>query len=451
LKALMADTTFSFSASQLESVAQRVLDLAKKAGASASEVDVSEGHGQSVNVRLSEVETIEYNQDKGVGVTVYIGQQKGHASTSDFSDAALADTVTAAINIARFTAADDCAGLAEPALLATEFPDLDLYHPWAVSTEDAISLARVCEDAARAVDVRITNSEGASVSTQANQFVYGNSNGFLAGFPSSRHSVSVAVVAEDGGAMQRDYWYSVARHVNDLENIAAVGRKAGERVVSRLNGRRVKTGRYPVLFEAPVAASLIGHLVSAVSGGSLYRRSSFLLDSLGKQVFSDKVIIDEDPFLIRGLGSSTFDTEGVATSARRLVDAGILGGYFLSSYSARKLGLASTGNAGGSHNLIVHSTGESFEDLVAELGTGLVVTELLGHGTNLLTGDYSRGAAGFWVENGVIAYPVEEITIAGNLSEMFKQIVAIGDDVLDRGSRKVGSILIESMTVAGEG
>jgi PmbA protein len=447
----MADTTFSFSASQLESVAQRVLDLAKKAGASASEVDVSEGHGQSVNVRLSEVETIEYNQDKGVGVTVYIGQQKGHASTSDFSDAALADTVTAAINIARFTAADDCAGLAEPALLATEFPDLDLYHPWAVSTEDAISLARVCEDAARAVDVRITNSEGASVSTQANQFVYGNSNGFLAGFPSSRHSVSVAVVAEDGGAMQRDYWYSVARHVNDLENIAAVGRKAGERVVSRLNGRRVKTGRYPVLFEAPVAASLIGHLVSAVSGGSLYRRSSFLLDSLGKQVFSDKVIIDEDPFLIRGLGSSTFDTEGVATSARRLVDAGILGGYFLSSYSARKLGLASTGNAGGSHNLIVHSTGESFEDLVAELGTGLVVTELLGHGTNLLTGDYSRGAAGFWVENGVIAYPVEEITIAGNLSEMFKQIVAIGDDVLDRGSRKVGSILIESMTVAGEG
>lgn len=446
----MADTTFSFSASQLESVAQRVLELAKTAGASAAEADVSEGYGQSVTVRLSEIETIEYNQDKGVGVTVYLGQQKGHASTSDFSDKALADTVTAALNIARFTAADDCSGLAEPALLATEFPDLDLYHPWALSTDDAIVLARSCEDAARGVDKRITNSEGASVSTQASQFVYANSNGFLAGFPSSRHSWSVAAVAEDGGSMQRDYWYSVARHRDDLESITAVGRKAGERVVARLNARRVKTGRYPVLFEAPVAASLIGHLVSAVSGGSLYRRSSFLLDSLGKQVMSDKVIIDEDPFLLRGLGSGAYDNEGVATSARRLVDAGTLEGYFLSSYSGRKLNMPSTGNAGGSHNLLVHSTGESFDELVKELGTGLLVTELMGHGTNLLTGDYSRGAAGFWVENGVITYPVEEITIAGNLAEMFKQIVAIGDDVLDRGSRKVGSILLESLTVAGE-
>jgi PmbA protein len=447
----MADTSFSFTRPQLEAVAQRVLELAKQGGASAAEVDVSEGHGQSVTVRLAQVETIEYNQDKGVGVTVYLGQQKGHASTSDFSDTALADTVNAAINIARFTAADDCSGLAEPGLMANEFPDLDLYHPWAVSTDQAIVLARSCEEAARAVDKRITNSEGASVSTQASQFIYANSHGFMAGFPSSRHSWSAAAVAEDANGMQRDYWYSVARHQGDLEDILAVGRKAGERTVARLDARRVKTGRYPVLFEAPVAASLIGHLVSAVSGGSLYRRSSFLLDHLGKDVFSNKVIIDEDPFLLRGLASGTFDSEGVATSARRLVDCGRLEGYFLSSYSARKLGMASTGNAGGSHNLIVHSTGESFDDLVKQMGTGLIVTELLGHGINLVTGDYSRGAAGVWVENGQIVYPVEEITIAGNLAEMFRHVVAVGDDVLDRGAKKVGSILIESMMVAGEG
>lgn len=446
----MSDSSFSFPQPQLQSLAQEALELAKKAGATACEVDVSEGRGQTVTVRLSEVETIEYNQDKGIGVTVYLGQRKGHASTSDFSSTALADTVAAAINIARFTAEDDCAGLAEPALMASEFPDLDLYHPWDVSVEEAIELARATEAAALAVDKRLTNSEGGTVSTQSSQFIYANSHGFLAGFPTSRHSLSVAAVAEADGAMQRDYWYSVARHVDDLDSAASVGRKAGERTVARLNGRRVKTGRYPVLFEAPVAASLIGHFVSAASGGSLYRRSSFLLDSLGKPVFSDRVTIDEDPFLLRGLGSSAFDNEGVATNARRLVGAGVLEGYFLSSYSARKLNLATTGNAGGPHNLIVHSTGESFEQLLAELGTGLLVTELMGQGINLVTGDYSRGASGFWVENGKIAYPVEEITIAGNLAEMYRQIVAVGDDTLNRGAKLVGSILIESMMVAGE-
>ncbi|AXK40216.1 metalloprotease PmbA [Crenobacter cavernae] len=446
----MSDSSFSFSQPQLQSLAQEALELAKKAGATACEVDVSEGRGQTVTVRLSEVETIEYNQDKGIGVTVYLGQRKGHASTSDFSSTALADTVAAAINIARFTAEDDCAGLAEPALMASEFPDLDLYHPWDVSVEEAIELARATEAAALAVDKRLTNSEGGTVSTQSSHFIYANSHGFLAGFPTSRHSLSVAAVAEADGAMQRDYWYSVARHVDDLEPAADIGRKAGERTVARLNGRRVKTGRYPVLFEAPVAASLIGHFVSAASGGSLYRRSSFLVDALGKPVFSDRVTIDEDPFLLRGLGSSAFDNEGVATNARRLVGAGVLEGYFLSSYSGRKLNSSTTGNAGGPHNLIVHSTGESFDVLLAELGTGLLVTELMGQGINLVTGDYSRGASGFWVENGKIAYPVEEITIAGNLAEMYRQIVAVGDDTLNRGAKLVGSILIESMMVAGE-
>ena len=447
----MSDTTFSYTRSHLESLAAQVLELARQQGATACEVDISEGTGQSVSVRLGEVETIEYNQDKGVDVTVYFGQKKGHASTSDFTATALVDTVGAAVNIARFTAADDCAGLAEPSLLATDFPDLALYHPWALPVAEAIELARECEQAARTVDSRISNSEGATVSTQQSQFIYANSHGFVGGFPSSRHSLSAAVVASEGESMQRDYWYSAARHREDLESAMQVGARAGERTVRRLNARRITTGQYPVLFEAPVAASLIGHLVSAISGGALYRKSSFLLDSLGKPVCSPCVVIDEDPFLLRGFGSSPFDSEGVETCARRLVDNGVLKGYMLSSYSARKLGMETTGNAGGPHNLIVHSTGDSFDDLLSKMGTGLLVTELLGHGVNTLTGDYSRGAAGFWVENGVIAHAVEEITIAGNLRDMLRQVVGIGDDVLVRGAKHVGSILIESMMVAGQG
>ncbi|MBX9267959.1 metalloprotease PmbA [Chromobacterium violaceum] len=446
----MADKTFSFSSDTLGGIAGRVLELASQQGASSAEVDVSEGVGQTVSVRLSEVETIEYNQDKGVSVTVYLGKKKGHASTSDFSDEALSDTVRAALDIARYTAEDDCAGLADPQLLADDLPDLDLFHPWQLPVEEAIELARRCEDAARAVDAHIRNSEGASVSVQANQFVYANSNGFSGGFAGSRHSLSAAVVAEQDGVMQRDYWYSAARHQDDLASVEEIGRIAGERAVRRLGGRRVKTGQYPVLFEAPVAMSLLGHLAAAISGGNLYRKSSFLLDALGKPVMASRVTIDEDPFLLRGLASSAFDNEGVATKARRLVDGGVLQGYFLSSYSARKLGMQTTGNAGGAHNLVVHSTGESFAEVLSRMGSGLLVTELLGQGVNTVTGDYSRGAAGFWVENGVIAYPVEEITIAGNLRDMFVNIEAIADDTLDRGGRRIGSVLVGGMMVAGE-
>jgi PmbA protein len=446
----MTENTFSISRSTLESIAQHVLDEARRQGASACEADVSEGLGQTVSVRLSEVETIEYNQDKGVGVTVYLGQKKGHASTSDFSASALADTVSAALNIARFTAEDPCAGLADAALLAGPSPDLALCHPWDVSMEAATAMLRECETAARDVDARINNSEGATLSRQASHFIYANSLGFCDGFPSTRYSLSAAVVAEEAGAMQRDYWYSAARHPEDLLGAREVGRLAGERTVRRLGARPIRTGRYPVLFEAGVAASLIGHLVAAISGGNLYRQSSFLLGAKDTQVLSEVVVIDEDPLLPRGLASSAFDNEGVKTVPRRLVDKGVLTGYMLGSYSGRKLGMPTTGNAGGAHNLLVRDTGEDFAALLRRMGTGLVVTELLGQGVNTVTGDYSRGAAGFWVENGVIAHPVEEITVADNLRDIFRHVVAIGNDTLVRGATQIGSVLVESMAVAGQ-
>jgi PmbA protein len=441
---------FSYTADTLRDLAAQVLDLARAAGATAAETEVSEGLGQTVSVRKGEVETVEYNKDKGIGVTVYLGQCRGHASTSDFSRDALARTVDKALAIARFTAEDDCAGLADAELLAKQVPELDLYHPWEISVEAAAEIARAAERAAFAVDKRISNSEGGSVSSQASQFVYANSLGFVGGYPTSRQSVSCVVIAEADGAMQRDYWYTTARAAGDLDSPEAVGRRAGERTVRRLNGRKLGTRQCPVLFEAPIATGLIASYVSAVSGGHLYRKSSFLLDSLGKQVFPEFMQIQERPFLPKGLASAPFDSEGVATRDRDVVKDGIVQGYFLSSYSARKLGMQSTGNAGGNHNLIVPSTGEDFEALLKKLGTGLLVTELLGHGLNMVTGDYSRGAAGFWVENGEIAYPVEEITVAGNLKDMFRGIVAIGSDVETRGSRQVGSILIDRMTVAGE-
>lgn len=446
----MSDTPFSFTSQTLSGLAAQVLDLARQGGASAAETEVSEGSGLSVSVRHGQVETIEHNRDKGIGVTVYLGQRRGHASTSDFSADALARTVDKALSIARFTAEDDCAGLADAALLAKDAPDLDLFHPWSIGVEAATELARACEAAAMAVDARINNSEGGSFSSQNAQFIYANSLGFMGGYPTSRQSISCAVIAEENGAMQRDYWYTTARAAADLDGVEAVGRRAGERTVRRLNGRQLSTRQCPVLFEAPIATGLIASYVSAVSGGHLYRKSSFLLDSLGSQVFPAFMQIQERPFLPRGLASSPFDSEGVATRDRDVVRDGVVAGYFLSSYSARKLGMQSTGNAGGNHNLIVPSTGEDFAGLLRKMGTGLLVTELLGHGLNMVTGDYSRGAAGFWVENGQIAYPVEEITIAGNLKDMFKGIVAIGTDVETRGSRRVGSILIERMTVAGE-
>ena len=440
---------FAYAKSALAELAQRALSHAQTLGASACDVEVTEGFGQSITVRLGEVETIEYNRDKGVGVTVYVGQQKGHASTSDFSAKAIEDAVRAAFSIARYTAADDCAGLADPARLAHNAPDLDLCHPWALTVEEAIAQAQQCEDAARAVDVRISNSEGATVGTQCSHFIYANSNGFCDGYATSRHSISCSVIAESASGMQRDYWYSVARRAQDMQGALDVGRIAGERTVRRLDARKVATCQVPVLFEASLASGLIGHFVGAISGSSLYRKSSFLLDSLGTQVFSPIVQLSERPHLPLGLASSAFDAEGVVTVDRELVSNGVVNGYILGSYSARKLGMQSTGNAGGTHNLLLASTGENFQQLLKKMGTGLLVTELLGHGVNPVTGDYSRGAAGFWVENGVIAYPVEEITIAGNLRDMFKGIVAIGNDILVRGSKQCGSILIERMTVAG--
>lgn len=441
-------TRFSYTLDELKGLSEEVLRLAKAAGASAAEAEVSLGIGQNVSVRMGETETIEYNRDKGMSVTVYFGQQKGHASTSDLSLQALGDTVAAACNIARYTAQDEFCGLADPVLLAREIPDLDLYHPWEISVDDALALALECEQAARTADPRISNSEGASVSTYEGLFSYANSHGFNAGYPSSRHGLSCSVIAESGDSMQRDYWYTSARCAQELDTVRSVGLRAGERAARRLNPGKVKTCQVPVLFEAPLASGLISHLVAAISGGSLYRKSSFLLDSLGKQVMSSLLNIEELPHIPRGLASSPFDNEGVATRGRTLINNGVLQGYMLGSYSARKLGMKSTGNAGGNHNLIVRHGDLDLMGLLKTMGTGLLVTELLGHGINMVTGDYSRGAAGFWVENGVIAYPVEEITIAGNLAEMFMNIVAVGNDVLVQGSKQTGSILIERMTVA---
>ena len=446
---LAQDSRFTYSIDALQQITQDILAKARKAGATACEAEVSQGFGQDVSVRRSEVETIEYNRDKGLGVTVYFGQRRGHASTSDLSPAAIRDTVDAALSIAHHTASDEFAGLPDEALLARDIPDLSLYHPWELSVEAAIELAKNCEEAAMRVDERISNSEGASVSTQESLFMYGNSLGFLAGYPSSRHSVSCAVIAGENDAMQRDYWYDSKRAAADLGDVEAIGRRAGERTVRRLDARKIDTTECPVLFEAPIASGLFGHFVSAISGGSLYRKSSFLLDSLGKPIFAPLVNIRELPHLEKGLASSPFDNEGVATRARDLVKGGVLQGYMLGSYSARKLGMVTTGNAGGNHNLIIESTGQDFEQLLKLMGTGLLVTELLGHGINPVTGDYSRGAAGFWVENGEILYPVEEVTIAGNLAQMYRDISAIGSDVLAQGSKQCGSTLIGKMTVAG--
>ena len=445
----MPNNGFTHDSDKLRSLARDALAYARERGATAAEAEVSEGCGQTVTVRCGEVETIEYNRDKGIGVSVYLGQQRGHASTSDFSPKALRDTVDAALSIARFTAADDCAGLADPALLAREFPELQLWHSWALPVERAIEIATACETAGFAVDKRISNSEGASVSTQESHFIYGNSDGFLAGYPSSRHSIGCSLIAGENDGMQRDDWYEVARAEQDLAAPESVGRRAAERALRRLDARKIATTQAPVLFEAPVASSLLGHFVSAVSGGSLYRKSSFLLDSLGTQVFASHVHISDLPHIPKGLGSGAFDAEGVATQAREVVKDGVVQGYFLGSYSARKLGMRSTGNAGGNHNLILRDTGDDFAALLKKLQRGLLVTELMGQGVNAITGDYSRGAAGYWVENGEIAYPVQEITIAGNLKDMFRGMAAIGNDVLRRGSRQCGSVLLEQMTIAG--
>ena len=426
------------------------LEEADALGASQAEAAVSMDVGLSVSARLGEVETIEYHRDRGMAVTVYFGTHKGSASTSDLGADALRETVAKACSIARFTAEDACAGLADPEDLAGEVPDLQLSHPWDLSPERACEMAVACEAAAMGVDSRITNSEGASVGTHRGLRAYGNSHGFRGAYPGTVHSVSCAVLGSENGSMERDYWYSTARDWRELEDVEQVGRRSGERTLRRLGARKLATARLPVLFSPEVARGLIGHFVGAIRGGSQYRRASFLLDAAGERVFPDWFAISERPHLPRALASAPFDHEGVRTCDREIVEGGVLLGYVLSAYSARKLGLRTTGNAGGTHNLIVHGRGKDFEQMLALMGRGLLVTELMGQGVNGVTGDYSRGAAGFWVENGRIVHPVHEITIAGNLTDMYRQIVEVGSDVDVRGGIRTGSILISEMTVAGD-
>ena len=450
-----AATGFSYSRASFEELVDAALAHAKKLGATDAGAEASEGCGLSVSVRKGELENVERNRDKSLGVTVYVGRRRGNASTSDFSRAAIEQTVQAAYDIARFTAEDPVAGLPDAEDIAGpgEQPDLDLFHPWDIDSERAAQLALVCEGAAFATDKRITNSEGAGVSAQQSHFFSAHSRGFRGGYSSSRHSISVAPIAGKGDDMQRDAWYSSMRDASELAAPEAVGRYAAERALARLRSRKIATRECPVLFESPLAAGLLGAFVQAVSGGSLYRKSSFLIDSMGKKVFAGHLDIVEDPLVPRGKGSAAFDEEGVRTKARRVVDAGTVAGYFLSSYSARKLGMKTTGNAGGSHNLALTSRLTRPEDdlpeMLRKLGTGLFVIELMGQGVNYVTGDYSRGASGFWVENGELAFPVQEITIAGNMKSMLAGIQAVGADVYNYGAKTVGSVLIDRMTVAG--
>jgi PmbA protein len=436
----------------IDDLKQHVADVLRRArelGATSAEASASFGTGFTASVRMREVETLRYQRDQGLGMTVYLGHRRGSASTSDLRPAAIEEAVAKAIALARHAADDPASGLADPDRLATRFPALDLCHEWSVDPASAIELALQCEAAAFDADPRITNSEGASVSTSDGVRVYGNTHGFLAGERSTEHSVSCAVVGAQDGAMETDYEYAVARDPARLPSPAAIGREAGLRTAARLGAARLSTRTVPVLFPARQARGLIGSLLGAISGGAQYRRASFLVDYAGKPVFADWVNIDERPHLPGALGSAAFDDEGVATRDRRLIDGGVLTGYVLGSYYARKLGLATTGNAGGAHNLVVGSSGQSFDELVALLGTGLIVGDLMGSGVNPVTGDYSRGAAGFWVENGRIQYPVTEITVAGNLRDMYRGIKAIGTDVDDRGTILTGSILVDRMTIAG--
>lgn len=457
-KALAAQplSGFAYSRAFFESRVDAAVRAAQKLGATDAAAEVSEGCGLSVSVRNGELENVERNRDKSLGVTVYLGQRRGNASTSDFSDAAIAQTVRAAYDIARFTAEDPFASL--PAVkdicpVDERNRDLDLFHPWDISSAQAAELALACEAAALSVDKRITNSEGAAVSAQQSHFFTAHTNGFRGGYASSRHSLSVSPIAGKGKDMQRDGWYSSMRKASDLASPQAVGRYAAERALSRLKSRKIATTECPVLFESPMAAGLLGALVQAVSGGALYRKSSFLLNSLDKMVLPKHLDLFEDPFVMGGKGSSPFDEEGVRVQPRQVVEAGRLQGYFLSSYTARKLGMQTTGNAGGSHNLILRSRRTRPEDdldaMIRKLGTGLLVTELMGQGVNYVTGDYSRGASGFWVENGQITYPVHEITIAGNMKGMLRGIEAVGADTYNYGAKTVGSILVNRMKVAG--
>lgn len=435
---------------ELDSMVSLLLSEARTLGASQAEVDVAVSNGLSTSVRMGETETIEFHRDKGVGITVYFGKCKGSASTSDTTEEALRETVRAACEIAKYTQPDECNGLADPQDLAINIPDLDLYHPWDIDAAKAIEMGKTCELLGRDADKRISNSEGATVTTSAGIHVYGNTHGFLSGYATTNHSISLVLIAKHADTMQRDYWYSTASFPQGLDSLETIAQKACERTVRRLGARRLSTRKAPVLFSSDLATGLLSSFIGAIRGSALYRKASFLVDSLGKSVFPSFMQIREEPHLKRELGSAPFDDEGVATRSRDIIRDGILQGYVLSSYSARKLGMHTTGNAGGIHNLRLKTSDYSLEALLKEMNTGLLVTELIGHGVNILTGDYSRGASGFWVENGEIQYPVEEITIAGNLADIFKRLVLIGNDIDKRTSFHTGSWLIEEMTIAGE-
>lgn len=434
---------------ELQDIVALVIDEAKTQGADQAEVAASHDIGLSATARLGSVESLEYTNDRGLGVTVYKNQKKGSASTSDFSPASLREAVAKACSFANYTAADEHAGLADKELLAAEIPDLDLMHEWDLQSADAINIAIECEDAARAFDKRVTNSEGATVSTSSGVRAYGNTDGFLAGFPTSSHSISCVVVGESNGDMERDYWYSSTRDAADLEAADDIGRTAARRTVQRLGSHKIKTDRAPVLFAPEVARGFIGHAIGALAGGAQYRRSSFLLNAAGEKIFPDFVQIQERPHIPKALASAPFDAEGVATRDRDLVMDGVLQGYILGSYSARRLGLETTANAGGPHNLLVQGGTDDLQSLIKSMDRGLLVQELIGQGVNGVTGDYSRGAVGFWIDKGEIAHPVHEITIAGNLKDLYRRIAAIGGDQDLRSGIRCGSLLVESMTIAG--
>ena len=433
----------------LESIVDSVLTLARAEGVDEAEVAASHDIGLSATARLGEVESLEYTNDRGIGITVYKDRRKGSASTSDFRPEALKETVAKACTFSTLTASDEHAGLADSSLMASSPPDLDLAHEWQLESDQAIDLAIECENSARSYDSRITNSEGATVGTNSGMRAYGNTHGFLSSYAKTSHSLSCVVVGEDNGDMERDYWYTAARDPGNLETAAAVGKIAAKRTVDRLGGRKIPTGNAPVILAPEIARGFVGHAVSAIAGGAQYRRSSFLLDAAGEQIFPSFMQISERPHLKGAMSSAPYDAEGVRTADRELVVDGVLQGYILSSYSARRLGLASTGNAGGAHNLLVEGTADDMQSLIDEMGTGLLVHELIGQGVNAVTGDYSRGAVGFWIENGEIAYPVHEITIAGNLRDLYQRIVAVGKDQDLRGGIRCGSILVDRMRIAG--
>jgi PmbA protein len=435
--------------SRLQNVLQDILVKATQKGASSAEVGTSIDMGFTTVVRMGEVETVEYHRDKAVGVTVYFGQRKGSASTSDLSFKSLEETLEAACSIAKYTSEDPYAGLAEKDLMAWAYPDLDLYHPWDLTVEQSIAMATQCEAVGRGYDKRIMNSEGVSINTSRGIYGYANTHGMLGGYPITRHSISCTLIASESGQMQRDYDYTVARAPLELLSYEEVAKKAAKRALRRLKAQRLPTKKVPVIFVANMARGIIGSFLAAIRGGNLYRKSSFLVNALGKKIFPNHISLKEEPHLKKALGSVPFDQEGVATHPRVLVDEGILQGYVLDSYSARKLGLQTTGNAGGIHNLLMTSSDKDFHGLLKAMGRGVVITELMGHGVNILTGDYSRGMFGFWVENGEIQFPIEEVTVAGNLRDMLQKIVLVGNDVDIRGAIRTGSIFIEEMTIAG--